>query len=108
MNMRAPGFGEANLGAMAGAVVGGIGGLFALGIAPAIIARNPAYLVQMPLLGLGSLIICGIFGWLLGGQIGYRIGDRLRSEKAEIITGALTGLVPVILMVLLGWYLSVG
>ena len=106
--MRAPGFGEANLGAMAGGVVGGIGGLFALGIAPAIILRNPGYLVQMPLLGLGSLIVCGILGWLLGGQVGYRIGDRLRSEKAEIITGGLSGLVPVLLMILLGWYLSFG
>ena len=104
--MRTPGFGEANLGAMAGAVVGGIGGLFALGIAPAIIARNPSYLVGTPLLGLGSLLVCGILGWLLGGQIGYRIGDRLRSEKAEIITGGLSGLAPVILMMLLGWYLS--
>jgi|ERR1041385_4008012 hypothetical protein len=104
--MRNPGFGEANLGAMAGAIVGGIGGLFALGVAPAIIARNPAYLVEMPILGLASLAVCGIVGWLLGGQIGYRIGDRLRSEKAEIITGGLSGLIPVILAILFGWYMS--
>ncbi len=104
--MRNPGFGEANLGAMAGAIVGGIGGLFALGVAPAIIARNPAYLVEMPILGLATLAVCGIVGWLLGGQIGYRIGDRLRSEKAEIITGGLSGLIPVILAILFGWYMS--
>jgi hypothetical protein len=92
---------------MAGAVVGGIGGLFALGIAPAIVFRQAAYLVQTPLLGLGSLVLCGVIGWLLGGQVGYRIGDRLRSEKAEIITGGLSGVVPVVVMIVFGWYLSV-
>src|SRR2546423_1071479 len=104
--MRNPGIGEANLGAMAGAVVGAIGGLFALGIAPAILTHNPAYLVGMPILGLASLAVCGIIGWLLGGQVGYRIGDRLRSERAEIITGALSGLIPVLFVVWLGWYMS--
>jgi len=104
--MRKPGWGEANLGAISGAVVGGIGGLFALGIAPAIISRNPAYLVGMPILGLASLAVCGVLGWILGGQIGYRIGDRLRSEKAEIITGGLTGVLPVMFVILFGWYMS--
>lgn len=104
--MRKPGWGEANLGAISGAVVGGIGGLFALGVAPAIISRNPAYLVQTPILGLASLLVCGILGWILGGQIGYRIGDRLRSERAEIITGGLAGLVPVTLVILFGWYMT--
>ena len=105
--MRNPGLGEANIGAMAGAAVGAIGGLFALGIAPAIITGNPAYLVGMPILGLGSLAVCGVIGWLIGGQIGYRLGDRLRSERAEMIAGGLSGLVPVLLVALLGWYMSV-
>ena len=39
-----PGLGEANLGALVGAVVGATGGLFAVGIAPAIMAKNAALL----------------------------------------------------------------
>ena len=105
--MRKPGLGEANLGAMAGAAVSGIVGLFALGVAPAILARNPAYLVGMPILGLASMVVCAIVGWVIGGQIAFRVGARYNSERAEILVGGLLGLAPPFLVMLLGWYLSV-
>ena len=91
---------------MSGAAVGSIGGLFALGVAPAVIARNPSFLVGMPILGLGSLVVCGILGWLIGGQIGPRIGDRLQSDKSEILCGGLSGLIPVIMVMMFGWYMA--
>jgi hypothetical protein len=91
---------------MAGAVVGGIGGLFALGVAPAIATRNASYLVGMPILGLASLVACGILGWLLGGQFGPRVGAMFNSQKAEIIGGGLSGLIPVCFVALFGWYMT--
>jgi hypothetical protein len=103
--MRKPSFGEANQGALAGAIVGAIGGLFAIGIAPALIYRHIALLFGTPILGLICWLVSGPLGWFIGGQIGPRIGQRFNSPKAEIIAGALGGLVPVILIALWGWYL---
>jgi hypothetical protein len=100
-----PSFGGANMGALAGSVAGAIGGLFALGIAPAIISHNPALLFETPILGLASFFISGGLGWLIGGQVGPRIGNKLRFGLAEVIGGAAGGLVPVIALALLGWYL---
>ena len=104
--MRRPGLGEANLGAMAGAVVGGIAGLFALGIVPAIARRDPSYLVGMPILGLASLAVCGVVGWWLGGQTGPRVGALFHSQKAELVGGGLGGLIPVFFVALFGWYMT--
>jgi hypothetical protein len=101
--MRNPGFGEANLGALAGAVVGAIGGLFAIGIGPAIAARNLALLFGTPILGLISWVICGLLGWVLGGQIGARLGEKFASQKVEIIGGGVAGLMPVLLIAYWGW-----
>ena len=72
--MRRPGFGEANWGAMVGAVVGAIGGLFAIGIAHAIAGRNLALLVGTPVLSLVCCLLGGPIGWLIGGQTGPRLG----------------------------------
>ena len=104
--MRHPGIGEANLGAVAGAVVGAIGGLFAIGIGPALVARNPAHLFRYPLLSLICWLISGLLGWLLGGQVGPRLGEMLRNQRAEIITGGVAGLVPVVLIALWGWRMA--
>ena len=82
---------------MAGAVVGSIGGLFAIGLPPAILARNIALLFRPPILGLLCWVVCGVVGWLLGGQIGPRLGEKFNSQRAEILGGALGGLIPVLL-----------
>jgi|ERR1051325_403043 hypothetical protein len=106
--MRKPGFGEANLGAVAGAVVGGIGGLFALGIAWAILEHNLAMLFRTPILNMLSWLISGPLGWVLGGQIGPRLGQLVNNQKAEIAGGIVGGLVPVIGIALWGWYMVAG
>lgn len=105
--MRKPGFGEANMGAMAGAVIGAIGGLFAIGIGPAIAHGNIRFLVGTPILAIISLLVCGPLGWLIGGQIGPRLGGKFNTQRAETIGGVIGGLVPVILVALWGWYMTV-
>jgi hypothetical protein len=99
-----PRIGEANLGAVAGASVAATGGLFAVGIVSAIITQSPSSMFGTPKLALISFLVSGPLGWLLGGQIGPRVGQRWNSPKAEIITGAICGLVPFGLVVL-AWYL---
>jgi hypothetical protein len=103
--MNGPHFGEFNLGALAGAVVGSVGGLFAIGLANAIIGRNLRLLFATPNLGLVCWVIGGIVGWLFGGQLGPRLGMRFRSQRAEVVGGALAGLVPITLIAAWGWYL---
>src|SRR5438034_5244658 len=96
--MRNPRFGETNLGALAGAVVGAIGGLFAIGIGPAIAGRNLALLFGTPILALVCWVVSGLLGWVLGGQVGPRLGEKLNSQKAEVIGGIVAGLLPVLLI----------
>jgi hypothetical protein len=103
--MRKPTLGETNLGALAGAVVGGVGGLFAAGIAPALIEKKLFLLFGMPRLGLVCWLVSLPLGWLLGGQLGPRVGSFLRSPRAELLGGVLGGLVPVTLIALWGWYM---
>jgi hypothetical protein len=105
--MRKPGFGEASLGAVAGTAVAGIGGLFAIGIAAAIIRRDLTLLFQMPILSVISWLVSVPVGWVVGGQVGPRLGDRFRSTKIEVIAGGVGGLIPVVLIALTGWYLEV-
>ena len=101
-----PPLGEYNMGALAGAVVGSIGGLFAIGVVRAILDRNIALLLGMPILGVVSWLVCGIAGWLLGGQIGPRLGEKYYSQRVEILGGALGGVIPVLLVALWAWYKS--
>lgn len=100
-------FGEANLGALSGAIIGSIGGLFAIGVAPAIAFRNLALLFGTPTLGLLCWAVSGALGWLVGGQLGSRLGARFNSPRAEVIGGILGGLMPTVLVGLWGWYLIV-
>jgi hypothetical protein len=104
--MRKPAFGEGNMGALAGAVIGAIGGLFAIGIGPAIAGNNIRLLVGTPLLAIFSLVICGTLGWLIGGQVGPRLGGKFNTQRAETIGGIIGGLVPVVVVALLGWYMT--
>jgi len=101
-----PSWGEANLGALVGAVVGATGGLFAVGIAPAIMAKNPALLFRYPMVGMVGMLVSGPIGWLVGGQIGPRFGEKFTTQRAEVTGGVLGGLVPVVLIALWGWYLK--
>ena len=103
--MRRPSIAGANMGALVGAIVGATGGLFAVGIAPAVIDRSAASLFGTPILGLICFFISGLFGWLIGGQIGPRFGDLFQPRSAEVLGGVLGGLVPVTLIALWGWYM---
>jgi hypothetical protein len=100
-----PSFGGTNMGALSGSIAGAIGGLFALGIAPAITSHNPAMLFETPVLGLISFFISGGLGWLIGGQLGPRMARRFTFNQAEIIGGSAGGLMPVIALALWGWYM---
>lgn len=104
--MRKPGIGEASQGALAGAVVGGIGGLFAVGLAPAIMARNAALLFGTPILGVICWLISLPAGWLIGGQIGPRLGSCFRSQIIELFGGVIGGLIPVAVIAWWGWYMT--
>ena len=96
---------ESNMGALAGAIVGAVGGLFGVGTAAAIIGRNPALLFDTPVLGLICFFVSGAIGWVLGGQIGPRLGDKFQNARAEIIGGLLGGLLPTTGIALWGWYM---
>ena len=94
------------MGALIGAIVGAIGGLFAVGIAPALIARNLYLLFAWPLLGLVCWFISGPVGWVIGGQLGPWLGTKFDGRAAEITGGVLGGLVPVTAIALWGWYMT--
>ena len=103
--MKRPPFGEANLGALSGAVVGAIGGLFAIGIGPAILGKSVALLFGTPILALVCWFVSGPIGWLIGGQVGPRVGQKFNTPRAELVGGAIGGLVPVVLIAIWGWYM---
>jgi hypothetical protein len=103
--MKGPRIGEVNTGAAAGATVGAIGGLFAIGIAPAIIGRNAGLLIGTPILALFCCLISGPIGWVIGGQVGPRLGELLKNQGAELVGGIVGGLVPVVAIALWAWYM---
>ncbi len=103
-DFRQPALGEMNLGSLAGAVVGSVGGLFSVGIPPAIVFQDIQALFQTPKLGVICFLIAGVLGWFIGGQVGPRVGQRFGSPWAEIVAGAVAGLIPVALV--LGWSYS--
>jgi len=104
--MLKPPLGEYNMGALAGAVVGSIGGLFAIGVVRAILGRNIALLFATPILGVVSWLVCGIVGWLVGGQIGPRLGEKYYFRRVEIFGGALGGVIPVLMVAAWAFYMS--
>jgi len=81
---------------MVGAIVGSVGGLFAIGLVRAILLHNLAFLLGTPILGLICFFLCGVAGWVLGGRIGPWLGQSLNSPKAEVLGGAIGGLIPVL------------
>jgi hypothetical protein len=104
--MRKPALGEINLGALAGAAVASIGGLFAVDIPAAIIERDLALLLSTPTLSALCWLAGLPTGWFLGGQIGPRLGQWFNSQRAEIIGGVLGGLIPLAGLLWWGWYLA--
>jgi hypothetical protein len=97
--MRKPGIGEANLGAVSGAVTGAVGGLLAVGIPLAIAGRDPALLVLFRNLAIIGFLICVPGGWVLGGQFGPRLGEG----RGEIFGGVVGGLLPVLAIMFWAW-----
>ena len=97
--------GRANLGGMAGASVGAMGGLFALGIAPAIALRDPRLLINTPILNALCWIVSLPVGWVIGSFVGSFLGRKFRSERAEVVGGVIGGILTIILGSLLGWWL---
>ncbi|HOX58715.1 MAG TPA: hypothetical protein P5205_16375 [Candidatus Paceibacterota bacterium] len=97
---------EYRLSALIGAIVGSIGGLFAIGLVRAFLWHNLALLFSTPILGLLSFFLCGAIGWVLGGQIGPRLGEKLNSRSAEMVGGAVGGLIPVLSLALWAWYIT--
>ena len=94
------------MGALSGAVIGAIGGLFAIGIGPAIVEKNLALLFGTPILGLISWVISGLLGWVLGGQVGPRLGEMFNHQKAEVVGGVVAGFIPVLLIAYWGWTMA--
>jgi hypothetical protein len=103
---RKPPVGEANLAALIAAVIGSIGGLFALGLIPAIVSRNPQFLALAPKMNVISFFLCGVIGWFLGGQLGPRLQGASGEKNGCIIGGIIGGLVPVLSIAAFGWYLA--
>ncbi|HNZ74653.1 MAG TPA: hypothetical protein PKN20_00850 [Verrucomicrobiota bacterium] len=95
-----------SLSAMIGAIVGSIGGLFAIGGVRAILAHNLTLVFRFPILGFLCFLICGLAGWFLGGFLGPRCGQRFGSYQAELLGGAAGGLAPVLLIAIWAWYTS--
>ena len=102
---RRPPFGEANLAALIAAVIGCIGGLFALGLVPSIVYRAPEWLVRWPKLNLFSFFLCGVVAWAIGGQIGPRLQRFFGEQNGYIVGGIIGGVIPVGGVTALGWYL---
>ena len=103
--MRNPEFGRPNYGGMAGAVVGGIGGLFALFLVPALWTRNVEWMLQYRLLNFIAWAVSLPVGWCLGWLLGRPLGNWFRSQAAELAGGVLGGLLTIGLVAAYGWYL---
>jgi hypothetical protein len=106
--MRKPRIGEPNLGALIGATLGAVGGLFAVTIPYAILTRNIHALSMARSHGLIGFLVSAPVGWLLGGQIAGRLEGRFGSRTAGIVGGIIGGLVPVSGFVYWGWRMVYG
>jgi hypothetical protein len=98
--------GDINLGAVGGGVVGSVGGLFAVGIPPAVVLRSLQALFSTPKIAIICFFIAGIAGLILGGQLGIQLRKRRAlSPKAELIAGGVAGLIPVILVMIWSYHM---
>ena len=97
--------GQANLAALIGGSLGAITGLFAVGVAPACIEGNARLLIAHPTIGLFCFFLSGLFGWLVGGQVGPWLKRRRSLAYAHVVGGVIAGLLPFAFFIWLGWYL---
>lgn len=97
---------EVGLGAVIGVAISGVGGLFAIQSVHAIMEGSARVLIETPKVTLLSWLICVPLGWFFGGVVGPRLGERFGSQKAEILAGAIGGLLPVLAIAALGWYIE--
>ena len=118
--MKTPVFEGSNIGAMVGAVVGSIGGLFVFDLVRAVAlwpdfrllpqvggqssTGTYATLFQTPKLSLICCVVCLPLGWFSGAWIGSWLVGKFKSQRAEMAGGVIGGLVPVVLIGLWGWY----
>jgi hypothetical protein len=68
--------------------------------------RNPRELFHTPILTFIAWLVCLGLGWVIGGQIGPRLGEKFQSPRVEYIGGVAGGLIPVILITLWSWYMK--
>ena len=110
---------SSSIGAMLGAVIACIGGLFVFDVVRAIALwpnfrllphfggqsheATQAALFQTPKLSLICSVVCLPLGWFIGGWVGSRLAGKFRSQRAEMIGGLIGGLVPLIVIGLWGW-----
>jgi hypothetical protein len=100
-----PSVGKENLGAVIGALIGAIGGLFAIAIPLAIMTGNLQALGVARKLGLIGFLVSVPTGWFAGGYISHALEKKLSTKAAGIIGGIIGGLLPVSGIALLGWYI---
>jgi hypothetical protein len=93
---RGPDLGRLNFGAVSGAVVGSVGGLFAVGIPPAIVFRSIQAMFSTPKIAVICFVISGVIGMMLGGVVGAWVSRRSFSQWPEVVAGGVCGLIPVI------------
>jgi len=103
MIIRGPRLGEGSLGAVIGTVTGAVGGLLAVGIPVAIVSGDIRMIAQFRTLAIVGVLLCAPLGWLVGGQLGPRLGMALRHRHAEIVGGLMGGLAPVLAMSYWAW-----
>lgn len=106
--MRKPGLGEANLGAVVGAVIGALGGLFAVALPYAILTHDVRALASARSLGVIGLLVSAPIGWLIGGQIAPRLAGNLSERSAGVVGGIVGGLIPVGGFMYWGWRMVAG
>lgn len=103
--MKRPSFGHASLAAIAGAMVGSMTGLIAVGVVPAIVRHDALYLIKYPTIGMICFFLGGPTGWILGGQLAPLFERSFRYRHSHLIGGIVGGLIPFFLFVCAGWYL---
>ena len=91
--------------ALIGAGIGSITGLFAVGIAPAIIEQNARLVLAFPTIGFICFFLGGVAGWIVGGQLGLRLEHQVRPQRGHLLGGIIGGAVPFFVFALSGWYL---